>query len=207
MRILPIVCFPLVKSLLPSCVNSNVSDAADQPIHPLTKVVSRGLIASPLIPLPCSWSKTAGFKHACSRTSCALQASMSGRPRMANEVWRRSIISLPDLVISDIEMPHMTGYELCSAVKGDPQLRSIPFILLSTLADAQDIIKGLHCGADSYVTKPYDPDFLLARVRALLETPLQFEGEEQELQVNLGGNRYQVKGGAAASTESARLHL
>ncbi len=52
-------------------------------------------------------------------------------------------------------------------------LRTIPFILLSTLADAQDIIKGLHCGADNYVTKPYDPQFLISRVASLLETPLR----------------------------------
>ncbi len=47
----------------------------------------------------------------------------------------------PTLVISDIEMPEMAGYELCNAVKSDPELRTIPFILLSTLSDAQDIIK------------------------------------------------------------------
>ncbi len=101
----------------------------------------------------------------------------------------------PTLVISDIEMPVMTGYELCSAVKNDAELRSIPFILLSTLSDAQDIIKGLHCGADNYVTKPYDPEFLISRVRSLLETPLADDEEEQQLDVTLGGTRYTVKAG------------
>lgn len=103
--------------------------------------------------------------------------------------------SRPTLVISDIEMPHMTGYELCSAVKSDPQLRTIPFILLSTLSDAQDIIKGLHCGADNYVTKPYHPDYLIGRVASLLETPLSHVQDEQELEVTLGGTRYAVKAG------------
>ncbi len=101
----------------------------------------------------------------------------------------------PTLVISDIEMPIMTGYELCHAVKNDPQLRTIPFILLSTLADAQDIIKGLHCGADNYVTKPYDPQFLISRVASLLETPLADVDDEQQLDVTLGGTRYTVKAG------------
>ena len=101
----------------------------------------------------------------------------------------------PTLVISDIEMPNMTGYELCKAVKDDSELRTIPFILLSTLSDAQDIIKGLHCGADNYVTKPYDPQFLIARVASLLETPLDRNGEEQTLDVTLRGTRYQVKAG------------
>ena len=101
----------------------------------------------------------------------------------------------PSIVISDIEMPEMTGYQLCSAVKSDPELRTIPFILLSTLSDAQDIIKGLHCGADNYVTKPYDPDFLISRVASLLETPITDDTEEQELDVTLGGTRYTVKAG------------
>jgi sigma-B regulation protein RsbU (phosphoserine phosphatase) len=101
----------------------------------------------------------------------------------------------PTLVISDIEMPAMTGYELCSAVKHDAQLRTIPFILLSTLSDAQDIIKGLHCGADNYVTKPYDPEYLISRVASLLETPLADAADERELEVTLGGTRYTVKAG------------
>lgn len=101
----------------------------------------------------------------------------------------------PDLVISDIEMPNMTGYELCYEVKNDPQLKAVPFILLSTLSDAQDIIKGLHCGADNYVTKPYDPEFLITRVRSLLETPVDDEGEQQQLDVTLNGTRYTVKSG------------
>ncbi len=101
----------------------------------------------------------------------------------------------PTLVISDIEMPIMTGYELCRIVKNDPNLRTIPFILLSTLADAQDIIKGLHCGADNYVTKPYDPQFLIARVASLLATPLSDGDDEQQLDVTLGGTRYTVKAG------------
>ncbi|QDS94600.1 Response regulator PleD [Roseimaritima multifibrata] len=101
----------------------------------------------------------------------------------------------PTLVISDIEMPVMNGYQLCHAVKNDPDLRRIPFILLSTLADAQDIIKGLHCGADNYVTKPYDPKFLISRVASLLETPLAEDEEEQQLDVTLGGTQYTVKAG------------
>jgi sigma-B regulation protein RsbU (phosphoserine phosphatase) len=101
----------------------------------------------------------------------------------------------PTLVVSDIEMPLMTGYELCRAVKNDPELRTVPFILLSTLSDAQDIIKGLHCGADNYVTKPYDPQFLISRVESLLETPLVDVDDEEQLDVTLGGTRYSVRAG------------
>ena len=101
----------------------------------------------------------------------------------------------PTIVISDIEMPKMTGYELCSAVKSDASLRNIPFILLSTLSEPQDIIRGLHCGADNYVTKPYDPEFLISRVDSLLTTPVDYSEESQPLEVTLAGERYTVNSG------------
>jgi sigma-B regulation protein RsbU (phosphoserine phosphatase) len=98
----------------------------------------------------------------------------------------------PAIIISDIEMPRMTGYELCSACKADAELRTIPFILLSTLSEPEDIIRGLHCGADNYVTKPYDPAFLIARVEALLETPLGDLEDVEPLEVTLAGQHYRV---------------
>ena len=103
----------------------------------------------------------------------------------------------PDIIVSDIEMPVMTGYEFCKAVKTDPALRTVPFILLSTLADPIDIIRGLDAGADNYVTKPYEPDFLLGRMRALLATPLgDDEGDGGAvLDVTLAGQAFRVKAG------------
>lgn len=103
----------------------------------------------------------------------------------------------PDLIISDIEMPVMSGYEYCEAVKTNPDLRTIPLILLSTLSQPEDIIQGLHVGADNYVTKPYDANFLLARVSDLLSTPLGDDDDDQGqiLDVQLGGKTYQVKAG------------
>jgi len=104
----------------------------------------------------------------------------------------------PDIVVSDIEMPEMTGYEFCKAVKTDPALRTIPFILLSTLADPIDIIRGLDAGADNYVTKPYEPEFLLARMQSLLASPLseaEAEAEAATLEVTLAGQQFRVKAG------------
>ncbi len=102
----------------------------------------------------------------------------------------------PDLVITDIEMPEMTGYELCHAIKTDAAFRSIPVILLSTLSDPQDVIEGLRSGADNYVTKPYDPDYLLARVRDLLATPVTDEHPNHEqLNVHLGGKDFSIQAG------------
>jgi sigma-B regulation protein RsbU (phosphoserine phosphatase) len=103
----------------------------------------------------------------------------------------------PDIIVSDIEMPVMTGYEFCKAVKTDPALRTVPFILLSTLADPIDIIRGLDAGADNYVTKPYEPDFLLGRMQSLLASPLaeEADGETAMLEVTLAGQQFRVKAG------------
>ncbi|MEI6257078.1 MAG: fused response regulator/phosphatase [Planctomycetota bacterium] len=104
----------------------------------------------------------------------------------------------PDIIVSDIEMPVMTGYEFCKAVKTDPTLRTVPFILLSTLADPIDIIRGLDAGADNYVTKPYEPAFLLARIQSLLASPLEEAGDGDNtpmLEVTLAGQQFRVKAG------------
>ncbi|MFM9962432.1 MAG: SpoIIE family protein phosphatase [Planctomycetaceae bacterium] len=103
----------------------------------------------------------------------------------------------PDVIISDIEMPKMNGYDLCRAVKKDPQLSDVPVVLLSTLSEAEDIIKGLDAGADNYVTKPYDPTYLLNRVESLRKTPLHASDEAgvTEMCVTLNGRTYHVKSG------------
>lgn len=103
----------------------------------------------------------------------------------------------PDIIISDIEMPVATGYDFCKAAKSDPALRAVPFILLSTLSDPIDIIRGLDAGADNYVTKPYEPDYLLGRMAALLTTPLGDDDESANttLEVSLAGQTFKVKAG------------
>lgn len=103
----------------------------------------------------------------------------------------------PNVIISDIEMPRMTGYEFCRAVKQDAALRDVPVVLLSTLSEAVDIIKGLDAGADNYVTKPYELNYLLSRVESLLKAPVGEEdaGAGSELSVTLAGQTYRVKSG------------
>jgi PAS domain S-box-containing protein len=77
----------------------------------------------------------------------------------------------PDLVISDVWMPNMNGYDFCRAVKKDVNLRGIPLILLTTLSDTADIVNGLVAGADYYLTKPYNHDLLLSTVASILSNP------------------------------------
>ncbi|MEP7355877.1 MAG: GAF domain-containing protein, partial [Anaerolineales bacterium] len=75
---------------------------------------------------------------------------------------------LPAVVITDINMPRLNGYDLCRQIKADRRLEHIPVILLTSLSDAMDVLEGLACGADSFITKPYSEDYLLARVKQTL---------------------------------------
>ena len=74
----------------------------------------------------------------------------------------------PNLILSDVNMPVMNGYEMCLALKSDPSTASIPVILLTTLSDPTSILEGLKCKADYYLTKPYESKYLLDRFQSLL---------------------------------------
>lgn len=84
------------------------------------------------------------------------------------QAFEASKADKPAIIISDIIMPVMDGYEFCSKVKADSELQDIPVILLTSLSDPLDIIKGLQAGADNFITKPYDDDYLLARINYLI---------------------------------------
>ncbi len=100
----------------------------------------------------------------------------------------------PGIVISDIQMPEMNGYELCHEMKADPALKNIPVILLTSLSAPQDIIRGLECGADNFVVKPYDEEFLLSRIRAVLENShlRKDEGDGTVIPIYFAGERYLI---------------
>jgi len=74
----------------------------------------------------------------------------------------------PALVVSDIVMPEMDGYEMCRRIKERESLKGIPVILLTSLSDPVDVIRGLQCGADNFITKPYQEDFLISRIKSVL---------------------------------------
>jgi len=76
--------------------------------------------------------------------------------------------SMPDLVVTDILMPKMNGYELCERIKEDERLKHIPVILLTSLSDPTDVIQGLKTKADNFITKPYNEKFLLSRIQHML---------------------------------------
>lgn len=73
-----------------------------------------------------------------------------------------------DMVLTDIEMPGISGYELCKEIKNNVRFRHIPVILLTSRKDPKNIILGLECGCDSFFTKPYDPIVIIKRIEQLL---------------------------------------
>jgi CheY-like chemotaxis protein len=77
--------------------------------------------------------------------------------------------SMPDLILSDIMMPEIDGFEFCRQIKGDVATSHIPIILLTAKSGAEDQIKGLKEGADDYITKPFSAEALKLKVRNILE--------------------------------------
>ncbi len=74
-----------------------------------------------------------------------------------------------DLIISDVVMPGMDGYELCENIRENSSYKDVPVILLTSLAEPGDIIRGLKSGATNFVTKPYDEAFLISRIESVLK--------------------------------------
>src|SRR5246127_3259617 len=75
---------------------------------------------------------------------------------------------LPDLILLDVMMPKLDGFEVCRRLKGDASLPFMPIILVTAKADSSDVVAGLDAGADEYLTKPIDQSALVARVRSVL---------------------------------------
>ncbi|MDO8273020.1 MAG: response regulator [Gammaproteobacteria bacterium] len=98
------------------------------------------------------------------------------------------------LVISDVQMPLMDGYELCRTIKFDENLWSTPVVLVTMLSEPKDIIMALDVGADGYVTKPYVEDMLLGRVRSLLANPprRKLAEERRKIHVEYGGEKHSI---------------
>ncbi|MFO0793156.1 MAG: response regulator, partial [Candidatus Brocadiaceae bacterium] len=89
----------------------------------------------------------------------------------------------PVIVVSDIVMPEMDGYQFCRTIKSDERFKNIMVVLLTQLADPKEIVRGLECGADDFIVKPYNEELLFARIQAVLE--LKSKQDAGSKQVNI----------------------
>jgi DNA-binding response OmpR family regulator len=84
------------------------------------------------------------------------------------EAVEKALLEKPDLIVLDVRMPKMTGYEACRQLKENPETGDIPIIFLSAKGQEDEIKEGLSSGADEYILKPFAPDELTRRVKNML---------------------------------------
>ena len=123
--------------------------------------------------------------------------------RNGREALTMLTTQMPTLVITDINMPEMDGYELCRRIKDDRRLGDLPVILLTALSDPKDILRGLECGADNFIVKPYEEEFLLSRIQYVLAN-LELRHASQGKPVTeiiFAGRKYQLHTGRIHSID------
>jgi two-component system phosphate regulon response regulator PhoB len=84
------------------------------------------------------------------------------------EALKEARRNIPSLIILDLMLPGVNGFDVCKSLKSDPKTQSVPIVMLTARSEEADIIIGLELGADDYLTKPFSPRELIARVRAIL---------------------------------------
>jgi DNA-binding NarL/FixJ family response regulator len=89
--------------------------------------------------------------------------------RNGKDALLQSARSVPDLVVSDIRMPVMDGYELARHLRAAPHTRLVPIVFLTAKDDTRDRVEGFRSGVDVYLTKPFEPDELVAAIRSILD--------------------------------------
>ena len=101
---------------------------------------------------------------------------------------------IPDVVVTDILMPGMDGYELCKRIRSEERLKDVPVILVTSLSEPADVIKGLEAGADNFITKPYDERYIISRIEYLVANrELRKNAEtDRATEVFFSGKRYHI---------------
>jgi two-component system alkaline phosphatase synthesis response regulator PhoP len=103
-----------------------------------------------------------------------------------NEALRLARENRPDVILLDIMVPQLNGWEVCRRIKKDPELAAIPVIMVSGRVEEGDKVLGFEVGADDYVTKPFSPRELIARVRAVLRRGRQLDAQEKKASLKVG---------------------
>lgn len=111
-----------------------------------------------------------------------------------------------DLVVLDLMLPGVDGLEVCKSIKADPETCDVPVIMLTARGEEADVVTGLELGADDYITKPFSPRVLIARLRAVLRRLSAQDAEEKlpvdfnDLVIHQGRHEVTVKGKPVALT-------
>ena len=93
------------------------------------------------------------------------------------EVITQARSLLPDLILLDLMLPEIDGFEVCKILKNDPKTSHIPIVMLTAKGEESDIVTGLELGAEDYITKPFSPRVLIARIRAILRRKKKDESD------------------------------
>ena len=136
--------------------------------------------------------------------------------RTGEEALAKAQKSVPDLMVLDLMLPGMDGLEVCRDMKADRATAGVPIIMLTAKTEDSDIVAGLELGAEDYVTKPFSPRVLVARVRACLRRHREKRVPEEEVLIEAGDLRvdpvrHEASNGdrtlELTATEFAILHL
>ncbi len=118
------------------------------------------------------------------------------------EAMEEAVSYQPSLILLDIMLPGADGLEVCKRLKANPRTQTIPIIMLTALCEEADIVTGLELGADDYITKPFSPRVLLARVKAALrriesEKPAVADGDQihiHDITIDITRHKVEVAG-------------
>jgi len=95
-----------------------------------------------------------------------------------DEALKLANTHLPDLIVLDLMLPDIDGLEITKILKGEPATKDIPIVMLTAKGEEADIVIGLELGADDYITKPFSPRILIARVRAVLRRKTKGQSDD-----------------------------
>lgn len=147
-----------------------------------------GIVGEDILVIEDSPTQAIHLKHLLEKHGHRVSTAGNGREALTLLTGEK-----PGLIISDILMPELDGYELCRIIKANQSYRDIPVILLTSLADPKDVIKGLECGADNFITKPYSEEHLLARIEHT--RIIRNATETADMEICFAGRKYLISAG------------
>lgn len=105
------------------------------------------------------------------------------RAATGEDAMREARANPPDLIVLDLLLPNIDGLEVCKLLKHDTRTKHVPIVMLTAKGEEADMVTGLELGADDYITKPFSPRVLIARIKAVLRRPQESAGPDVALRV------------------------